>query len=74
MLADLFQKLRNTCLEIWKLDPTKFLSALELVWQTALKKAKVKLDLLNDVNMLLLMVGKGIRGRIRHSELSICKS
>ena len=74
MLADLFQKLRNTCLEIWKLDPTKFLSTLELVWQTALKKAKVKLDLLNDVNMLLLMVGKGIRGRIRHSELSICKS
>ena len=52
----------------------KILSALELVWQTALKKAKVKLDLLNDVNMLLLMVGKGIRGRIRHSELSICKS
>ena len=31
-----------------------------LAWQAALKKAKVKLDLFTDIDMLL-MVGKGIR-------------
>ena len=37
-----------------------------LAWQAVLKKTKVKLDLLTDINMLL-MVEKGIRGRICHS-------
>ena len=27
LLADVFQNFRNTCLEIYKLDPVKFLSA-----------------------------------------------
>ena len=34
-------------------------------WQAALKKIKVKLDILTDINMLL-MVEKDIRGRICH--------
>ena len=34
--------------------------------QTALKKTKVKLDLLTDIDMLL-MVEKGIRGGMCHS-------
>ena len=42
------------------------LSALGLAWQAALKKAKVKLDLLTDLDMLL-MVEKGVRRRIFHS-------
>ena len=58
--------LRNMCLEIYELDPAKFLSASELAWQEALKKTKVKLDLSTDINMLL-MVEKGIRGGICHS-------
>ena len=47
------------CLKIYKLDPAKFLSAPGLAWQAVLKKTKVKLDLLTDINMLL-MVEKGI--------------
>ena len=54
------------CLEIYELDPAKFLSAPGLAWQAALKKAKVKLELLTDIDMLL-MVEKGIRGGICHS-------
>ena len=54
------------CLEIYELDPAKFFSAPGLAWQAALKKTKVKLDLLTDINMLLL-VEKCIRGRICHS-------
>ena len=54
------------CLEIYELDPAKFLSAPGFAWPAALKKTKVKLDLLTDIDMLL-MVEKGIRGRICHS-------
>ena len=66
LLADIFENFRNMCLEIYELDPAKFFSALGLVWQAALKKIKVKLDLLTDIDMLL-MVEKGIRGGIYHS-------
>ena len=67
-----FENFRNMCLEIHELDSAKFLSAPGLASQAALKKTKVKLDLLIDINMLL-MVEKGIRGRICHY-LSIRKS
>ena len=54
------------CPKIYELDPAKFLSAPGLAWQAALKKAKVKLDLLTNIDMFL-MVEKGIRGGICHS-------
>ena len=66
LLADVFGNYRNMCLEIYELDPVKVLSAPGLAWQAALKKTKVKLDLLTDIDMLL-MVEKGIRGGICHS-------
>ena len=59
LLADVFENFRNMCLEIYELDPAKFLSAPGLAWQAALKKTKVKLDLLTDIDMLLT-VEKGI--------------
>ena len=40
LLADVFENLRNMCLEIYKLDPAKFLSASGSAWQAALKKTK----------------------------------
>ena len=49
------------CLEIYKLDSSKFISVPGLTWQTALKKTKVKLDLLTDIDMLLI-VEIGIKG------------
>ena len=66
LLADIFENFRNMCLEIYELDPAKFISVPGLVWQAALKETKVKLNLLNDIDMLL-MVEKGIRGGICHS-------
>ena len=66
LLADVFENFRTICLEIYKLYSAKFLSAPRLAWQAALKKTKVKLELLTDTDMLL-MVEKGIRGRICHS-------
>ena len=49
-----------------ELDSAKFLSAPRLASKAALKKAKVILDLLTDIDMLL-MVEKGIGGGICHS-------
>ena len=61
------------CLKIYELDPAKFLSAPGLARQAALKKTKVKLDLLTDIDMLL-MVEKGIRGGICHSIYQYAKA
>ena len=47
------------CIKIYKVDQSKFLLALGLAWQAAFKKAKVKLDLLTEIDMLL-MVEEGI--------------
>ena len=43
------------------LDPAHFISALELAWQAALQKTKVKLQWLTDID-ILLMIEKGVRG------------
>ena len=73
LLADVFENLRNICLEIYELDSAKSLSAPGLAWQAALKKTKTKLDLLKDINMLLI-VEKGIRGGICHSIYQYAKA
>ena len=66
LLADVFENFRNMCLKMYEVDPTKFLSAPGLARHASLKKTKLKLDLLADIDMLL-MVEKGIRGGICHS-------
>ena len=50
LLADVFENFRNMCLEIYEIDSAIFLSAPALPWQAALKKTKVKLDLLTDID------------------------
>ena len=50
LLADVFENFRNKCIEIYELDPARFLS-------------EVELELLTDIDMLLI-VEKGIRGGI----------
>ena len=61
LLADVYEKFRDKCIEIYGLDPSYFLSAPRLAWQVCLKKKSVNLELLTDVNMLL-MIEAGIRG------------
>ena len=55
LLADVLSNFRNMRLEICVLDPAHFLPELGLVTQAFLKKTKVKLDLLTDIDMLLLV-------------------
>ena len=54
------------CVEISEPDPACFFTAPGVAWQAALKKFKVKWDLLTNTDMLLI-VGNSIRSRICHS-------
>ena len=55
ILADEFENFRNKCIEIYEVDPAHFFSASGLAWQACLKKTKVKLELLTDIDMLLMV-------------------
>ena len=48
LLADIFENLRNKCIEIYELDPAHFLSAPTLAWQTCLKKNRGKTRIVNQ--------------------------
>ena len=40
LLAGVFEKFRDTCIDIYELDPAHFLSAPGLSWQACLRKQK----------------------------------
>ena len=61
LLADVFEKYKEKWIEICGFDPSYFYSTPGLAWQACLKKTKVKLEFLADIDMLL-MIKKGIRG------------
>ena len=41
------------CSEIYELDPAKFVSAPGLEWQASLKKTKVELELLMEIDVII---------------------
>ena len=61
LLADVFEKFIEICIEIYGLDPSYFYSTPGLAWKAYLKNTGVKLELLTGIDMLL-MVEKSIRG------------
>ena len=61
LLADVFEKFRDTCIEIYGLDPSYFLSAPGFAWEARLKKTNLNLELLTDIDMLS-MIEAGIKG------------
>ena len=61
MLDDVFEIFRNSCINIYEVGPSHFVSVPGLAWEACFKKPEVELDLLTDINMLL-MIDEGIRG------------
>ena len=61
LLANIFEKFRDKCIEIYGLDRSCFLSAPGSAWLACLKKTEVKSELLTYYHMLL-MIEEGIRG------------
>ena len=55
LLNDVFENFRKMSLEIYKLDPARFLPVPGVAWQAALKKTKVILESLTNIDMLLMV-------------------
>ena len=49
LLADIFEKFRDRCIDTYKLDPAHFLYAPRLSWQACLKTTGVELELLTII-------------------------
>ena len=54
LLAHVFENFRDTCHEIYGIDPAHFLTAPGQAWQAYLKKTEAKLELLIDNDMLMV--------------------
>ena len=65
-LDDVFENFRNMSLVKYEIDPARLLTAPGLARKAALKRTKVNLNLLTDIDMLF-MVEYGIRDRICHA-------
>ncbi len=63
LLADIFEKFRNICINMYGLDPVHYFTTPGLSWDALLKTTVIKLDLNQDPDMLL-MIEKGIHGWI----------
>ena len=66
LLANVFESFRNVCMDNYGLDPAHFYTAPGLAWKACLKKTGIRLELLQDPDMLL-MFERGIRGGITQS-------
>ena len=51
LLADFFEKFRTTCLKYYSLDPVRCYTTPCLAWDAALRKSRVDLQLITDVDM-----------------------
>ena len=65
-MAIVFEVFRKVCLKNYGLDTAHFYTAPGLRWKACLKKTRIRLELLQDPNMLL-MFERGIRGGITQS-------
>ena len=61
LLADVFENVRKTCLEYYKLDPCHYFTSPGLSWDSMLKMTDIKLELMTDVDMFQF-TEKGMQG------------
>ena len=63
LLADFFEKFRNTCIKNYNLDCVNYVSSPSLAWDSALKMTNIQLELLQDKE-IYDFIERGIRGGI----------
>ena len=54
LLANVFELFRDVCMNNYGLDPAHFYTAPGLAWKACLKKTGIRLELLQDIDMLLM--------------------
>ena len=62
LLADVFEKLINTCLDYYGLDLCPYFSSRGLCWDTKFKMTGIELELISNTD-IHLFIEKGMRGR-----------
>ena len=72
LLADVFEKSINTCLDYYGLDPCHYFTSPGLSWDVMLKMTRIELELIPDIDMHLF-IEKRMRAGIsyiakRHSK------
>ena len=72
LLADVFEKFINTCLEYYGLDPCQYFRSPELSWNPMLKVTGIELEVISD-NDMYLFIEKEIRGYISYIAKDIVK-
>ena len=65
LLADLFEKFIDTCLQLYGLDPCHYFSSPGLSWDAMLKMTGVKLEKISDIDKYLF-TEKGLRGGVSY--------
>ena len=65
LLADIFEKFINTCLEYYGLDPYHYFGSPGLSWDAMLEMTEIELELISDIDMHLF-VERGMRGGISY--------
>ena len=65
LLADVFEKFINTCLEYYGLNPCHYFSSPGLSWDAMLKMTGIELELTSDIDKHLF-TEKGMRGGISY--------
>ena len=65
LLADVFEKFINTCLDYYGFDPCHYFSSPRSSWDAMLKMTKIELDIIYDIDMNLF-IEKGMRGGISY--------
>ena len=62
LLADVFEKFIDTCLEYYGLDPCHYFSTPGLSWDSMLKMTRIELELISDIEMYLFIEERMRRG------------
>ena len=65
LLADAFEKFINTCLDYYRLDPSRHFSSPGLSWDAMFKMIQIELELISGIDMYFF-VEKGLRGDISY--------
>ena len=65
LIADVFEKFINTCLDYYGLDPCHYFSSPGLSWDVMLKMTEIELDLISDID-IHLFIEKGMRAGISY--------
>ena len=65
LLVDVFENLRKTCIQYYKLDPCHYFTSPGLSWDAALKMTDITLELMVDIDMFQF-IEKGMRGGVSY--------